>query len=337
MRILQAFQGAAVESDVTAKLSFAASVFNALLIGLNTERVGRFGGYDRITMWDLARELRAGDGDVGLCFEWAVHDAIRRHDRLIWPLLSEVLEKHCRIGGGAQSLLFGPERDGRVPVLSSVASGLTNDSRLYVGRRGQPPKLLTYLPTIIDAFRRQDARARLPASINGTWKADLFVGNAAEEAWVATTVKIRSSSLESAPGLRVGVYPKRNSSDTPRLDDQLNLVRVPLPYEADFMETFYKAYYLVRAVLRNDGRCPPRESADLPDAEDRWIATELEARREYPVMDLIEWLQRSGQPGLVLERDATETASVDLTAQGIEAAWDLACATSLAPVPAETE
>lgn len=62
-----------------------------------------------------------------------------------------------------------------------------------------------------ELFRRQNAgkldRAKLPDSINGLWKADLFIGNTIMDNWVGTTVKINPSQLESARGLRLGIKP----------------------------------------------------------------------------------------------------------------------------------
>ena len=64
---------------------------------------------------------------------------------------------------------------------------------------------------------------------------------------MGTTVKINPGHLQGARGLRIGIYPKTNARDTARQDDDLNLIRLPLPYDGAFMELFYKAFYLVKA------------------------------------------------------------------------------------------
>jgi hypothetical protein len=274
-----------------------APVLEATLYSLKLDRVTRLGGHDKVTLYDLAREFRNGFGDAGICFEYAVHDGIANKHPLIYDRASDTLKKFCGIGDGAASLLFGPEKDGRIPILQTIDNSLTDESRLYVGARGQPPKLKKYISTIVAAFRKQDARDKLPASIRGLWKADLFLGNPAQESWVGTTVKINPAQLVSANGLRIGVYPQANNRDVPRKDDSLNLIRLPLPYDGAFMELFYKAFYLVKAFVDADAMIPAPVS--LPDAEDRYVAGELEKRREFPVQDVVRVIRGMGQPDLL--------------------------------------
>ena len=252
MRLLRSVQKETLSDPVRAKFAMVVPILEATLYSLNHSRVERLGGYECMTLWDVAREGRDGSGDAGICFEWAVHDAIANGNDLIQPLASEVLEHFCGISGGSDSILFGPEKDGVVPILESVNDALTDDSRIYVGNRGQPPKLRRYIPQVIRAFRRAEARNKLPRSINGLWKADLFLGNKDSERWVGTTVKVNTVHLVGAQGLRIGVYPRVNLADTPRLDQDLNLIRLPLPYDGGFMELFYKAFFLVRAFLAAD-------------------------------------------------------------------------------------
>lgn len=287
-------------------------VLEATLFSLNRDRVDRLGGLDRVTLADLAREYRGGDGDAGICFEYAVHQAIARRNNLIYPFASEVLAQYCRIDGGAESILFGPEKNGVIPIVESVIGALTDDSRVYVGNQGNPPKLKRYIPQIVAAFHRHEARNRLPRSINGLWKADLFVGNHHVDRWVGTTVKINPQSLESANGLRIGIYPRVNSRDNPRFDRLLNLVRLPLNYDGAFMELFYASFFLTRQFLNADARVPPPVA--LPAAEDRLVTAELESRREFPLLDVLEVLRVMSQPDLLeVQGIAAVTPALELS------------------------
>jgi hypothetical protein len=164
--------------------------------------------------------------------------------------------------------------------------------------------LKRYIPQIINAFRRNEARNLLPRSISGIWKADLFLGGKNIDRWLGTTVKINPDQLVGAQGLRIGIYPKRNANDGPRLDDDLKLLRIPLPYDGAFMESFYKSFFLVRAFLKSDARVPPEIS--LPDAEDRFVTRELEVRRAFPVRDIIGVLHEMAQRDLMLAEAVTE-------------------------------
>jgi hypothetical protein len=297
MKILGTAQTAEVGDPVRAKFAMVVPVLEGTLLSLSRERVARLGGNDKVTLADLAREYRAGDGDTGICFEYAVHQAIAGQEPLIYPFASEVLADFCKIDGGAESILFGPEKDGVIPIVESVTNALTDESRVYVGNAGSPPKLKRYIPQIVAAFHRHEERNKLPRSINGLWKADLFVGNHEVDRWVGTTVKINQRNLESARGLRIAIYPKSDSRDTPRLDRIMNLVRLPLSYDQAFMEIFYKSFFLTRAVLRADAQIP--RPVDLPDSEDRLVARELQDRRDFPLVDVLETLRAMAQPNLL--------------------------------------
>lgn len=297
MRVLKAIQRHGLDDAVRAKFAMVIPVLEATLGSLALDRAHRFGGYDKVTLADLARETREGSGDAGICFELAVHQAIESRNPLIHPLISEVLDEHMHIKDKADSILFGPEKNHVVPILESVQNALTEESRVWVGNRGQPPKLKRYIPQIMNAFRRSEERNNLPRSISGIWKADLFLGGKSIDRWLGTTVKINPTHLRGAQGLRVGIYPRLNNNDRPRLDPDLNLLRIPLPYDRAFMEAFYKAFFLVRAFLKADANVPPE--VNLPDAEDRFVTREMESRRQFSVLSVIEVLRDMAQPDLL--------------------------------------
>lgn len=106
MRVLKAIQKAGLSDAVRAKFAMTIPVLEATLGSLARDRAQRFGGYEQVTLTDLARETREGAGDAGICFEMAVHQAIESRDRLIHPLVSEVLDQHMGIKDNADSILF---------------------------------------------------------------------------------------------------------------------------------------------------------------------------------------------------------------------------------------
>ncbi len=61
-----------VADPVSAITAVVRPILYGTLHALQHARVERLGGYERITVADLAREYRAGDGDCGICFEYAV-------------------------------------------------------------------------------------------------------------------------------------------------------------------------------------------------------------------------------------------------------------------------
>lgn len=116
------------------------------------------------------------------------------------------------------------------------------------------------------------------------------------------------SSYRGRGGCASTIYPKRTARDVPRKDDELNLIRLPLPYDGHFMEMFYKSFPLVRAFLLADAEIP--KPVDLPDAEDRLITGQLRERREFPILEVIDALTGMAQPNLV-ERAEVEDRQIN--------------------------
>ena len=259
----------------------------------------------------LPRLRRPGDGDCGICFEYAVHDALTRFDHAVIERMSDALDM-CRVPGTTiDSILFGAEKTGSQQLVNTARELLTSESSLLSGSRGRPVKLLRHLNSIAAAFRRPSARARLPQSISGLWKADLFVGAPDKDRWVGTSVKINESSLEGARGLRIGVVPTREGrSDRVRLDERRNLVVCPLPYDGSFMEVFYLAWEVIQQFLAADAQLPPE--VNLPRPAQRQVARYLADRREFAVLSVAEALKPLSQPELL---ETHETAA-DLVLAG---------------------
>src|SRR5205823_146206 len=77
-----------ITDETRARVAMVRPIIRATLFALQAQRVNRLGGYAAITLADVAREYREGDGDCGVCFEYAVHDAIERRDPLIQPRIT---------------------------------------------------------------------------------------------------------------------------------------------------------------------------------------------------------------------------------------------------------
>jgi len=272
-------------------------VLKGLLFALNTQRVERLGGHSTVTLADLAREYREGSGDCGICFEYAVHDAIKVKDPRVYDLISEIIDERCGIRGGAESILFGAEKNGAVSLIETPENLITDDARILAGSVGQPAKLKKQWSKIKKALRDQKARDKLPESIRGLWKADLFVGNVNQERWVGTTLKINPADFEGAPGLRIGIFPERKEGESPVVDQDRNLVLCPLPYNGSFMELFYSSFFIVKQFCEADARIP--KPVALPNASDRHVASLLEERRTYPIIEIIQAMEPMAQPKLL--------------------------------------
>lgn len=296
-----------VSDDVLALTAIVRPILAGVLFALKQEVVKEVGGYDSVKLLMLPRLYRPGDGDVGICFEYAVHEAMSHGDPRVLERVSDAI-KICKIQSNSpKSILFGVEKSGAVQLIDTAKEVLDDESRALTGLVGQPPKLRSRLNTLAAAFRKPSTRLALPTSIRGLWKADLFVGSVSSQQWVGTSVKINPSHLEGAAGLRIGIIPARQGrGDSVRFDEAKNLVICPLHHDADFMQIFYEGWRLVQAFLEADARVPKEVS--LPRPVDREVCRLLEERREFPTVDVIEAIKRFGQPELLV----TETESVSM-------------------------
>lgn len=299
MKLLQYRQENEVQSEVEALAAVISPILKGILLSLNREIVTDEGGYDKISLWKLARLYRSGDGDCGICFEYAVHDAIINNNPDVLDRIDTALTKHCKIkNGDPSSILFGAEKSGALQLIDSVEEHLTDDSQLLTGHKGQPIKLKRHIQGVINAFRKPSMREKLPNSINGLWKADLFVGKSEPDKWVGTTVKINPRHLEAARGLRLAIVPARQGkSDKIYVNDMKNLVICPVPYDESFMEIFYQGWLIVKYFLNCDADIPPENL--LPHGVDRYMCKFLNERKKYTVMEVIKALDIIRQPHLL--------------------------------------
>lgn len=307
MKLLIETQQNPVGSEVLARIAIVRPILMALLTGIKHEVLSELGGMENMKLFMLPRAYRDGCGDVGFCFEWAVHDAIRRQDPMVMERILTA-SKLCKLPGNSfQSILFGVEKSGKTRIIDTANQLLTDDSRILTGAQAQPPKLKAYMNRLAAAFHRPETRAALPSSINGLWKADLFFGSTDADRWLGTTLKINAKHLEGAKGLRVGIVPAtQGSSDKVYKDDGKNLIVCPIPYDGSFMELFYTGWRIVQQFIAADAKVP--QPVALPAPADRQVARELEMRREFSIVEVIKALEAQSQTDLL---QATEK-SVDV-------------------------
>jgi hypothetical protein len=298
-----------VADEVSALIAVVRPILTGLLFSLKTDVANEVGGHQNVKLKLLPRLRLKGDGDVGICYEYAVHDSVRRNDPFVMERVTDAIKKHCNVPGKkVESILFGAEKTGAVQLIDTANNILTDDSRILTGKQSQPPKLKAYLNMLAAAFSRESTRLSLPSSINGLWKADLFIGCTDSDRWVGTTVKINPRQLEGANGLRVGIVPSaQGRSDKITRDDSKNLIICPLPYDGSFMEVFYYGWGIVQHFLQADANVP-KESA-LPTPAHRQVARELASRREFTVLEVVEALEAIAQPQLLTNTMAS--VSVD--------------------------
>lgn len=304
MEIREQLQQSEVADEVSAMTAVVGPILHGILFSLKQDVASEVGGYQHVKLKMLPRLRRPGDGDTGICFEYAVHDAVGRNDPAVLERITDALTL-CKVPGqAAASILFGAEKEGSQALIDTASGLLTWESQLLSGSRGRPVKLKRHLASAMAAFRKKGSRSNLPQSISGLWRADLFLGTSDRDYWVGTSVKINPSSLTGDRGLRIGLVPaSQGRSDAVTSDDHNNLVICPLPYDGAFVETFYKAWEMVVHFLAADAKMPLESR--LPRPASRTVARYLADRREFTVLEVIDALQPLSQPHLLKTEDAT--------------------------------
>lgn len=276
------------------------SIGNEVLVGIEKSR-------GEVPLHLLGRLRKEGDGDCGIAFEYAVHDAVMNGQGTVVERVADAL-KQCRITrGDPASILFAIEKAGSQQLVSTQIDLITDTSRVLSGKQGQPVKLKNYLNQLAAAFRRPSTRLNLPQSINGLWKADLFLGSTDPDHWVGTTVKINPAQLEPARGLRVAIVPAQSGKrDAIRLDEQRNLVICPLPHDGSFMQVFYEGWRIVQALCSTGFKMPGEVM--LPTPAEREVARIYVDRRNFTVGDVLDAIEPFAQPHLLTPKEESVSA-----------------------------
>ena len=292
-------QRSPVADEVAALFAVTRPILEGLLYGLKGEIVTEAGGREKVSLQMMTRLYKPGDGDCGICFEYAVHDAMNRGEPHVMERVNDALTL-CKVPGyGLGSILFGAEKSGSQQLIETAREALTSSSLLMYGQRGRPALLKRHIDAMAQVFRSKGRNSNvLPDSISGLWKADLFLGHTDTDKWVGTSVKINPADLSPVRGLRVGVVPaKAGNTDKPFKDEQKNLVVCPLLHDGAFMEVFYSGWRIVQAFVHTKAEMP-KESL-LPRPPEREVARALYDRRTYSAVDVIEALAVFAQPHLL--------------------------------------
>ena len=305
MEIREEHQRSAVADEVSALIAVTRPILAGVLQSISNEMIEAT-GLERsdVPLKMLGRLRKEADGDCGIAFEYAIHDAVVSGEPVVSERITQAL-RECRIRrGDPSSILFAIEKAGAQQLVSTKMELITDNSRVLSGHRGQPVKLQNYLNMLAAAFRRPSTRLNLPQSIRGLWKADLFLGSTEPDHWVGTTVKINPRHLEPAKGLRVAIVPSfAGRSDAIRLDEPRNLVICPMPHDGSFMQVFYEGWRIVQALCEKDFRMP--REVDIPNPLHREVARVYVERRDYPVVDVLDATKKYAQPELLETTDET--------------------------------
>jgi hypothetical protein len=326
VRIREEKQKNEVADEFSALLAVTRPIVAALLNSVAAEQLEPHGGSHGIKLKHLGRVKSRSDGDLGVAFEYAIHQAIEDRQPDVLERVSDALAL-CNIGNVTPaSILFAMEKDGSKQLIDTHRDLITADSRVLSGERGQPVKLLKHMNQLAAAFRRKGTHPALPRSISGLWKADLFLGSPEREHWVGTSIKIAPGRLEAARGLRVAVVPAGSTgSDAVRKDEHRRLIICPVLHDYSFMQIFHEGMRVVQALMASDFK--PIDRDVLPSPIEREVAGVWAERRNLTVGRAIEVLGTFAQPHLL------ETATEDVSSEAFDDSAESATRLIVGPIP----
>src|SRR5688572_17786838 len=92
----------AIADEFSALIAVIRPILEGVLFAINSEVVAQVGGHKAVLLFMLPRIYRPGDGDCGICFEYAVHDAIRRGEATVLERVADCMgKKHCKVPGSS--------------------------------------------------------------------------------------------------------------------------------------------------------------------------------------------------------------------------------------------
>lgn len=128
MRVQQEQQLNPVADEVLALTAVVRPILKGTLYALKADIVAEVGGYDNLKLKMLPRFYRAGDGDCGICFEYAVHEAMNSGDPRVLERIQDAARLCNAPGSDPQSILFGLEKSGSQQLINTAGEVLTDDA-----------------------------------------------------------------------------------------------------------------------------------------------------------------------------------------------------------------
>jgi hypothetical protein len=135
MRIREERQIHRVSDEVLALTAVIRPILTGVLYALKEEVVNEVGGYEHVKLFMLPRLYRQGDGDCGICFEYAVHEAISQADGRVLERIVDAA-RFCNVPGvNLRSILFGLEKNGAQQLIATAAESVAT-SEVCIPPRG---------------------------------------------------------------------------------------------------------------------------------------------------------------------------------------------------------
>jgi hypothetical protein len=304
MEIWEDRQRNPVADEVSALVAVTGPVIAGVLRSVSSDGPAAFGDRGRLPLKLLGRAGQETAGDCGIAFEYAVHEAVISGAPTVVERITDALGKCGISGGDPASILFAVEKSGAQQLISTEPGLVSGNSPVLLSEGGRPVGLREHLSAMGAAFRRPSTQPSPAHSIRGRWRADLFLGTAQADRWVATSVNAGLADLPPGPGPRIAIMPWSNGSngsnghsDAVRLADHGDVAICPVPQDGSFVQIFHEGWRIVQLLCARDFEMPGPD--DVPNPLHREVARIFVERREFPVVDVIEAIKKFAQPGLL--------------------------------------
>jgi hypothetical protein len=298
MEIWEDRQKNPVADEVSALVAVTGPIITGVLRSISAEVTSTFGERDKLPLKMLGRLRKEGDGDCGIAFDYAVHDAVISQEPVVAERVADALDKFGVSVGDPSSILFAIEKSGAQELISTEPGLVMDNSPVLLGEGGRPVSLREHLAAIGAAFRLPGAFLSLAQSIRGLWKTELFLGSADRDQWVSAGIHVTPPPLQAAKAPRIVIVPSMTGhSDAIRLDEQKNTVICPVPHDGSFIQIFHEGWQIVQALCASDFAVP--SPPDIPSPVHREVARIFAERREFPTMEVVQATRKFAQPGLL--------------------------------------
>jgi hypothetical protein len=297
MEIWEDRQKNPVADEVSALVAVTGPIITGVLRSVSVDVTNTFGDRDKLPLKMLGHLRKEGDGDCGIAFEYAVHDAVISREPVIAERVADALGK-CGVSGDPESILFAIEKSGAQELISTEPGLVMDNSPVLLREGGHRVGLREHLTAIGTAFRLPGALLNLRQSIRGLWKTELFLGSANLDQWVSAGVHMNPSPPKAAKAPSIAVIPSiKGNPDTIRLDEQKNVVICPVPQDGSFIKIFHEGWQIVQALCATGFEMP--SESDIPSPLHREVARIFVERRDFPITEVIESIRKFAQPELL--------------------------------------
>ena len=126
MQLREERQASPVEDPVGALVAVTRPILVSILASIGAEYMLEFEDRGVMPLKLLGRLRKQGDGDTGIAFEYAIHDAVRTGNDVVKERVADALTR-CRITeGDPSSILFAIEKQGSQQLIDTDLSLVTD-------------------------------------------------------------------------------------------------------------------------------------------------------------------------------------------------------------------